>query len=480
MDDLQRPMIKPDVAHRIGSTGIHISHHDDGFVVSNAKAAPVIARILGAIDGRRTAEQLSAALPEQARPLLTTLLEQLATHDMLTEGPAGIVDVAAVGTPAGRLARTFGAAWEHRLASWLAEPLRISGEDEFAARICGFAAEDGAPATVAPGTGEALAIASAFGRPSVVARAVGTRVAIGRVDTDELGAWAAQVDTAFGMEGEPPLHALRVAAALTAHEALLAAIDNKRAMPRRAKIVEIDGRTRSVDLDAAVHAEPSVTPTSALMTARANVPWLDPNGPLRRGEDVVPAFPLAHSRIIVCAARGHEAVTICEWSDSPRDADERALARACETLAARATGLPVWRLHASLLDAPAEAALAIAAAALATAPTAQFDVGKLGVDAGLLARIALLHWGELPTLTVASGEGAHLARVSIKGETAIGAAGSSETALAQAIGNALSLLQTGQRASGEERLLARIAAPGGAKPQPVEGNYPGGMQVAAS
>jgi hypothetical protein len=92
----------------------------------------------------------------------------------------------------------------------------------------------------------------------------------------------------------------------------------------------------------------------------------------------------------------------------------------------------------------------------------------------------LLHWGELPILTVASGEGAHLARVSIRGETAIGAAGSSETALAQAIGNALSLLQTGQRASSEERLLARIAAPGGAKPQPVEGHYPGGMQVAAS
>lgn len=102
---------------------------------------------------------------------------------------------------------------------------------------------------------------------------------------------------------------------------------------------------------------------------------------------------------------------------------------------------------------------------------------RLDADLGMLVRIALLHWGELPKLGFVEDDGAFLVRCRLNGVRTAGFGTRYEEAAAEAVGNAISVLQTGRVPTGEKRTRARLAAIGPATSRPLPDAFPGGIRI---
>jgi hypothetical protein len=266
--------------------------------------------------------------------------------------------------------------------------------------------------------------------------------------------------------------AIRVLASLLAFEAMqeriaLRSDDPDEHARRRSqfRLVRNDGSVSSHDLDvflasgrsleaAASEASPDTRPDPQTMR------FFDPaTGPFRDAGVPGPEYPLAHRAVALIAPRpgdddGQD--VLCAWGLDPASAERRLMLDAFATLATRGTGhAPAPGRSPLVAAASADEARAQAMAlALAThpgfllthPPRAYAVSADDAADVQVLLRLIHLYAGALPLVRCAgdASAGACIAWVDIDDRTAVAVAPDLATALAEALGEALSGFQLGR------------------------------------
>jgi hypothetical protein len=208
-------------------------------------------------------------------------------------------------------------------------------------------------------------------------------------------------------------------------------------------------------------------------------PLFDPVAGCLQWEDFAEAeFPLPHRaiRIQPDPAGGPASEPITQWALTPQDVDERATARALESLAesqspaAAVDGSafsPVLaaRDEASWRQEAQANAVARHPAFLAKAPPVRIEAESVAdQDARMLIRLVRLYTGDLPHLWLLGGRAVSIAFVAVKGQLYRAAAAAPARALIEALGDSLSAVQTGRRP--ERQQPAFLGPLGSIEPDP--------------
>jgi hypothetical protein len=207
---------------------------------------------------------------------------------------------------------------------------------------------------------------------------------------------------------------------------------------------------------------PSLAP-GADAAAADDDPLFDPlAGSLRWDEFVGQEFPLPHRAIAIRTRPGGTFDGAVEqWALTPQDLDARTTARALEALGQAGVELSpavpgcAWSPVVAARDEPTWRAEARAQATarhecfLSRAKPARLDPESLSGDddAAMLLRLVRLYTGSMPALWLfggGGGWGACLACVAVDGQLSRAAASTPSKALVEALGDALSAVQTGR------------------------------------
>lgn len=396
--------------------GLVIAHGDDAIVFPDPKVAAVAEKLVGEVDGSRTASELDAALPAAARPLMAALLAQMAEKEMLVEAPRGLVPDDMVQSATGQLAMMLGGDWESGLQRWAGCKIGVYGPDA-----------DGV-ATIAAAIRDAGGCVDRTGKDDRVEITLGaTTLAAVDGDAGTIIATASDMDSE---RGDAPVIAGLLGAGgarRTAEQrAIVVATLVRRALlevlaPDLASgivtVIDEGGLTREFRLDpgAAFGAVSLESPKALADTAT----WLDTASPLSPGADVEPAFPLAHRRVEQINPRTGAMDIFVEWGLTPKQADERALAGAAKQWGSTPVEMPTVALE------------------------------DLRGDAARLWRIAELYAATKPCVGAAKIGEDWQASAELGPATGIGLESDRDLAVARAIGNALSMVQTGRSAVGD-------------------------------
>jgi hypothetical protein len=415
--------------------GLLVTHGDDGFVLPDPKVAAVADKLVGEIDGRRTAPELDAALPERARPLMAAILSHMADKGMLVEAPRGLVAADLVESDTGLLALTIGGEWEERLRAWSETEISISGPDarevdDIARQVV---AAGGRVAT--RGGSDRIEIRATL-RATVVAAETRAGTVIGTANPGDEAEWpGSNIPLPQGQaEDLPRTHGRRmIVTATIVRHALLAALAPATVA---GKAVVVDGRGLAREFDLQADNPLGIASADRPDPLADTAEWLNDAGPLAAGADVEPAFPLAHRTIKLKGSGGEPGTLFLEWGLNPREADERAFAAALAALAAgdgiegRPEDEAEQQGHGEPrdvvpddLDGKAAVLWRVSESYTGRAPAVQAVQRAMG-------------WSATATLGDVRGDGAGVDR----GE-----------AVASAIGNALSTVQTGMAPTGQAR-----------------------------
>lgn len=430
---MERPKAKPNVRWRVTERGLLVTHGDDGFVLPNPKVAAIADKLVGEIDGRRTAPELEAALPERARPLMAAILSHMADKGMLVEAPRGLVAAEMVESATGLLALTIGGDWEERLRTWSETGISISGPDSREVDDIARQIVEAGGRVAARGGSDRIEI-RATSRATVVADETRAGTVIGTANPGHEAEWpGSNIPLPQGQAEERPRnHGRRmIVLATIVRHALLAALAPETIA---GKVVVVDGRglTREFDLEAdnPFGIASAERPDPLADTAE----WLNDAGPLAAGVDVEPAFPLAH-RTIKLKGNGDEPDTLfVEWGLTPREADERALGAALAGLAAKdgIEGRPEDEAEKQGYGEPRN-----------VVPE------DLNGRAAVLWRVCELYTGRAPAVQAVQRAKGWTATATLGDVRGDGAGVDRCEAVASAIGNALSIVQTGVAPTGQ-------------------------------
>ncbi|HEX9964796.1 MAG TPA: hypothetical protein VGB04_07415 [Allosphingosinicella sp.] len=430
---MERPKAKPNVRWRVMERGLLVTHGDDGFVLPNPKVAAIAEKLVGEIDGRRTAPELEAALPERARPLMAAILSQMAEKGMLVEAPRGLVAAEVVESGTGLLALTIGGDWEERLRTWSETGISISGPD--AGEVDNLARQvvEAGGRVASRGGSDRIEI-RATARATVVVAETRSGTVIGTADPGHEAEWpGSNIPLPQGKaEERPQKHERRmIVSATIVRHALLAALAPDAVA---GKVVVVDGRGLASEFDLEADNPLGIASVERPDPLADTSEWLNDASPLAAGVDVEPAFPLAH-RTITLKGNGDEPETvIIEWGLSPREADERALGAALAELAAR-SGIEARSEDEAEKQGHGEPRSVVP--------------DDLDGRAALLWRVSELYTGRAPAVRAvqrAKGWTATATLGEIRGD---GAGVDKGEAVASAIGNALSKVQTGMAPTGQ-------------------------------
>ena len=430
---MERPKAKPQVKWRIMERGLFVTHGNDGFVLPNPKIAAIADKLVGEINGRRTVPELEAALPERARPLLAVIISHMANKDMLVEASRGLVAAEVVESDTGLLALTIGGDWEERLRAWSETGIAITGPD--ATEVDDLARQilRAGGRVVIRGGSNRIEI-RATGRATVVAAETRTGTVIGTANPGCEAEWRESNISMPQGEVEERRQNYRprmVVLATIVRHALLAALAPDTVA---GKVVAVDGRglTREVELEAEnpLGIASIERPDPLADTAE----WLNDASPLAAGVDVEPAFPLAHRAITLKASGGKPDTLVVEWGLNPQEADERALEKALAELAAKGD------IEGQLEDKFEEQGHS-------EPRTVALD--DLNGKAAVLWRISEAYTGRTPTVRAVRRDKGWTAIAMLGEIRGDGAGVDSGEAVAGAIGNALSTIQTGVVRTGQ-------------------------------
>ena len=202
------------------------------------------------------------------------------------------------------------------------------------------------------------------------------------------------------------------------------------------------------------------TPAEAAEPRPDDGPLFDPATGCLQWEDFAGAeFPLPHRaiRLQMDSGAGLASDPVTQWALTPQDIDERATARALESLAELES--PAAAVAGSAFS-PAlanrdEAAWRLEARAnavarhpefLSKAPPIRIDPESVAdQDARMLIRLVRLYTGHLPNLWLLGGGAVSIACVGVEGQLFRTAAASPGKAFVEALGDALSTLQMSRR-----------------------------------
>ncbi len=294
--------------------------------------------------------------------------------------------------------------------------------------------------------------------------------------------------------GQPfPAAAQAVLSALLAFEALQARLapwsDDPGTLEWRqghCYIVRHDGSVETHDSSVSRISQRTLAadqPSSVVKPPPSNPAWraaFDPvSGYLAWAAPDDPEYPLAHRTIALTGAlAGANGTTICHWGLDPAAAEKRTVMQAMAAFESLRVGHSATPGQSPLLAGSSKAELSAVALAYALAaqpdyiadnPPRSIRIESIeDADVQMLIRLARLYTDSLPELWVAGSiaAGSCIAWATVAKWTATAAAASFNSALLEALGDALSALQRGSVASRQKMpplsTLAAITLPGSA------------------
>jgi hypothetical protein len=413
--------------------GLLVTHGDDGFFLPNPKIAAIANKLVGEIDGRRTTPELQAALPERAWPLMATILSHMADKGMLVEAPRGLVGAELVESDTGQLALTIGGDWEERLCKWATTGISISGPD--ASEVDNIARQvvEAGGHVAARSNSERIEVRATV-RVTVIATETRAGTVIGTADPGHEAEWPGS--NIFLPQGEAEergqKHGRRmIVIATIVRHALLAALAPDTVA---GKLVVVDGRGLTAEFELKADHPLGITFFERSDPLADTAEWLNDANPLAAGVDVEPAFPLAHRTIKLKADCDEPDDLVIEWGLNPLEADERALKAALAELDVRRGigGRPEQDVEKQ-----------------EHGDTRDVVPGDLNGKAAVLWRVSELYTGRAPAVRAVQRATGWTATATLGEITGHSAGVDKGEAVATAIGNALSTVQTGVAPTGQ-------------------------------
>jgi hypothetical protein len=490
-------MLKPGVRHTSVREGSYISLGERGFLFKDKRLQPVIDRVLSALDGARSPNEIRNALPEQARSVFDLVVARLASSAMLTEAPTRTypkgVEHSLIQMLQDQMTR-----WEPCLEAWstrritlwveqnllplVASPLLAQGARNIVVIDHDNTARDSlerlniladvrliVPTMISgeePGgivlllTTNTLSneVAEIVGRhdrtiPAMIAPG---GVIIGPEIEDGIQRWRHETPYMTGLGGNLPRHALHVAAAILAFEAFRSITAEFADDPDRAERRKTDVRVVRADGTVTTHdkrvAQASGRTPAPIVVSKEIVGttdrWHHPDvGAFADADPGGRAFPLPHAalRVRYRSKDGRpQQETITAWGTSPAEAVGRCRLQAFELLAHDREGIVV--------AAGSEEELRIAAQVISSAQmlepheicAACIDLdGDWSDETRMLARLVRLYWGGNPAILLHRDEGICVAWANVADAHAVGIAREADGAVLEALGEAISTAQTG-------------------------------------
>jgi hypothetical protein len=285
---------------------------------------------------------------------------------------------------------------------------------------------------------------------------------VGPSQRGQLGQWL-DLCTTFEIAGDPLTAAVTsAAAAQLAFDAIhCVARDpaNGLWLHRDVKLVRADGTAEPLPLDVLLArrridmASPADRAVPALRDERD--PWRNSeSGPFKLVQPPGPAYPLPHCAYELEAGpsgKPPSSSIVCNWGVSMAAAEQRAMLRACEKLVllARPALDPLF-VAAAIDEVSARQLVRARMIARSVDPcTIKWQRGErdqLNADNQMLCRLAHLYWDRWPEFEVAEvADGCWLSRAQLGEWTSFAIEVGRTAAITEAIGDALSYCQTGQR-----------------------------------
>jgi hypothetical protein len=355
---------------------------------------------------------------------------------MLVEAPRGLVAADVVESNTGLLAMTIGGDWEVRLQEWSETGISICGPDAWEVDdIARQVVEAGGRVGIRCGSGRIEIRASA--RATVIAAETRAGTVIGTATPGHEAEWPGSnlpLPQGETEERSRKYGGRMIVLATIVRHALLAALAPGMVA---GKVVIVDSRGLASEFDLEADNPFGIASVERPDPLADTAEWLNDVSPLAAGVDVVPAFPLAHRTITLKGNGGEPDNLVIEWGLNPQEADERALGAALAELAVNGG-----------IDGRSEDA---EARKQGHGEARNVVPDDLNGKAAVLWRVSELYTGCAPAVQVVQGEKGWLATATLGKIKGVGAGVDSGEAVASAIGNALSTVQTGVAPTGQAR-----------------------------
>lgn len=129
-----RPLLKGGVGYEIDGDIVRVFRGRDALPLRGAKIAPLIARLLAALDGTNTRAEVIEALPAALMAVGDQIVSALERKGMVVEGPER-ASPEGIPPEVARLSQEHGEGWEDRLIGWSTTHVRVEGPKAMTERV---------------------------------------------------------------------------------------------------------------------------------------------------------------------------------------------------------------------------------------------------------------------------------------------------------------------------------------------------------